>query len=339
MQRRHQARLSLLDGLRGVAAIAVMLYHTEISFEMLGPFRRSYLFVDFFFLLSGFVLALAYEAKFRDGMGLAFMRARIVRLWPLTAIGVVLGAACQVVPSNEAGLALLVVMGLLMLPQLDGSGQLFPLNGPQWSILMELFANFLHALLLHRLSDRALLAFVAVTAAALGLTILHFGSNTLGPFSFNWWYALPRVAFSYATGVWLARKWLLHPKQPLVTWQTAFVLPPLCVVLLAALPLDVAIGDVLTGVAILPLLLWLAVTADVPLHARPWLDRLGALSFPLYAVHLPIIVFVSGKGRSPGFWLLAVVGSLLAAQVLVWAGSRRRNSVRGVVTQPAARLT
>jgi len=53
----HHARLSQLDGLRGLAALVIMLYHAEIVYRAPGPFLRGYLYVDLFFLLSGFVLA------------------------------------------------------------------------------------------------------------------------------------------------------------------------------------------------------------------------------------------------------------------------------------------
>lgn len=92
MQGDHGRRLVTLDGLRGMAAIAVMLYHIGNVYQFGGPFRAGYLFVDFFFLLSGFVLALSVEPRFARGWTTAaFMRARIVRLWPVIAIGALAG--------------------------------------------------------------------------------------------------------------------------------------------------------------------------------------------------------------------------------------------------------
>src|ERR1700761_6004380 len=77
-----------LDGLRGVAAIAVMLHHFR---PLTAPwlFAHGYLAVDLFFLLSGFVIAHAYDARFRKGLGVpAFLVIRLIRLWPMIAFGV-----------------------------------------------------------------------------------------------------------------------------------------------------------------------------------------------------------------------------------------------------------
>jgi peptidoglycan/LPS O-acetylase OafA/YrhL len=337
MTHRKPERLALLDGLRGLAAIAVMLYHVDVASGALAPFRRSYLFVDFFFLLSGFVLALAYEPKLRDGLSsLAFIRARIRRLWPLVAVGVALGATCHLLLGEARGLATLVILGLLMLPHLGG-GQIFPLNGPQWSILFELIANLAHVVILQRLGNRGLLKVLLVTAVLLGLTIHYYGSNTLGPFSLNWWYALPRVAFSYTAGIWLARHWSVL-RRPIVGWQTAFALPLLLVMLLTVLPIDIALTDFLAVALAMPVLLWLAATADLPSAVGVWLQRLGALSFPLYAVHLPIVELVFHLGKSGSVVSLAIAAALVAALALTWATPLSRLR-RFAAAAPAPRLT
>ena len=79
--------------MRGIAAIAVMLTHAQGKFSGIEGFSRAYLLVDFFFLLSGFVLGLAADPQLRAGMGCErFMRARWRRLWPMIAIGALLGA-------------------------------------------------------------------------------------------------------------------------------------------------------------------------------------------------------------------------------------------------------
>ena len=84
----HGGRLSQLDGLRGLAALVIMLYHTALVFRTHGPFVRGYLLVDLFFLLSGFVLAVSTEKKLNAGVGaLEFTGKRFVRLWPLVAVG------------------------------------------------------------------------------------------------------------------------------------------------------------------------------------------------------------------------------------------------------------
>jgi len=310
-------RLPLLDGLRGIAAIGVMLYHVGTVFGFYSIFSRSYLFVDFFFLLSGFVLALAAEPKLNAGLTAAgFMRARIKRLWPLIAVGASIGALQYGTGTGWGAVPLLLVLAFLLLPALHGPSEIFPLNGPQWSLLLELLANLGHALVLKHLSQRSLLIFVAVSGAALAATIFHFGSNTLGPFAHNWLFALPRVFFAYGLGVWLARCWQTRARSPVISWEAALILPVLMMVLLALTPMSVAIGDAAVALIGMPVLFWLAALAPVPPRAGALLDRLGSISFPLYAVHLPILLFYGRFGDAPGLVVSAITSALAAALLL-----------------------
>ena len=92
LQSKHH--FSTLDGLRGVAAIAIVVFHfMEIAYSDFTKnfIAHGFLAVDFFFCLSGFVMAYAYDDRLK-GMGLmAFFKARIIRLHPLVVLGGVLG--------------------------------------------------------------------------------------------------------------------------------------------------------------------------------------------------------------------------------------------------------
>lgn len=312
-------RLPLLDGLRGLAAIGVLLYHCEVTLGPHGLFSRAYLFVDFFFLLSGFVLALAVEPRLAAGWpSSAFLRGRVRRLWPTIAAGVALGALLHAWRGETDTLLTTLVLGLLVLPWTRSPDQIFPLNGPQWSLMLELIANLAHALLLRRLGERGLLAVVMVAGAAQTAIVWYFGSNTLGPLAFNWWYALPRVLFSYSLGVLLCRRWQRLPRGPGLSWSTALVLPALVVVVLSGLPVAVWIGDSLFVLLIMPVLFWLASQAEVPAAAQPALERLGRLSFPLYAVHMPILEHAGRVAPGGGLpvKLAAIATALIAALAL-----------------------
>ena len=84
----HSPRMFQLDAFRGIAAFIIVFYHLTIVYRLNGPFERGYLFVDLFFLLSGFVLAVSTEKKLNSGIGaFEFTRARFIRLWPLVAVG------------------------------------------------------------------------------------------------------------------------------------------------------------------------------------------------------------------------------------------------------------
>ena len=310
-------RLPLLDGLRGIAAIGVMLFHAEIAFDSFGPFSRSYLFVDLFFLLSGFVLTLSAEDRLTSGQlsAAAFMRGRIIRLWPTVAMGIAVGALFAWAAGDVRDISLLIALGLLMAP-LVGRGEIFPLNGPQWSILMELIANLAHALILHRLRTGWLLAFIGAAGLALAVTVSVYGSNTLGPRDVSWWLALPRVGFSYGMGIWLARHWVSGQSRRSGSWQVALALPAVAVVVINALPVGVAVGDLIAVAVLWPAIIWLTITARAPASIGPWLRRLGTLSFPLYAVHLPILHGFTKIGLSAPIMALAICATILAAGAL-----------------------
>ncbi|MCB2057920.1 MAG: acyltransferase [Novosphingobium sp.] len=121
----HGARLSQLDGLRGIAALAIMLFHLAAVFHTSGPFVRGYLFVDLFFLLSGFVLAVSTERKLASGIGaLEFAASRFVRLWPLVAVGVGVAVVRALVIGlyDPLTFVLAVALDLAMIPNFSGVG-------------------------------------------------------------------------------------------------------------------------------------------------------------------------------------------------------------------------
>lgn len=333
--------MELLDGLRGIAAVVVMLYHVETMFGDYGLFSRGYLFVDFFFLLSGFVLTMAAEPKMRSGQSaLSFLKLRLARLWPVIAVGTLIGALCYGLLDGWQGKGLEVALGLALVPMVWSAGQIFPLNGPQWSLLLEIIANLIHGLVLHRMDERALLAVVLVSGAMLAAVIFTFGSNTLGPFAFNWWYSIPRVAFAYPLGILLARKWQrCEQARPILSWQASLLLPPLVVVALVGMPIPHPVGDALVTLVVMPFLFWIACHASPPEQARLWLGRLGAISFPLYAVHAPLIELFSRHGHGLAWKLSAIAASLFAAQLLAMTLERRKGgmkiAVSAIATRPA----
>ncbi len=310
-------RLPIFDGLRGVAAVAVMAFHADFVFGIATPFRRGYLFVDFFFLLSGFVLTVSAGHKAGgQGASAAFMKTRLRRLWPMTVIGTLIGACAVGLMGMNEGVVLSLALALAMVPSLWGQGELFPLNGPQWSLFFELAANAVHVVILRRLTDRALRATVLVSGLMLVLTILLFGCNTLGPNAAHWQWAIPRVAFSYTLGVWFARKWMEGARTSTVPWILALLLPPASVIALPYMPLSLASGDTFATIVLLPVFFWLAACTTVPPRVEPWLSRMGALSFPLYAVHLPILRVAAYLDHSRGAMLLGMAVAILSAVFL-----------------------
>ena len=315
----HVGRLSQLDGLRGFAALVIMLYHSALVFRTHGPFVRGYLLVDLFFLLSGFVLAVSTEKKLNAGVGaFAFTRARFVRLWPLVAVGAGVAAAWAVIGSHgdPLDIGVKLALDLAMIPVLSGTGPFYRLNGPQWTLFWEVVANFLHALVLRRVPTRGLLLLAAALGAALIFTVRRHGGDTMGVSALTWqtwWMPIPRVGWSYVLGVWLGRVYRGGARTPTLPWPLALALPVLGVMAVPYLPLSNVAGDLVFVLAWLPLALWLVAMARMPQSVGPALDWLGAFSLPLYCVHLTVLVGVSALGHGWDKQVLAVTGSVALA--------------------------
>ena len=287
--RKHFASL---DGLRGVAALAVVGSH----FENLSGFnlylQQSGVAVDFFFVLSGFVIAQAYEARLRaDLTWRAYMRIRLERLYPAIFGGVLLG----LIVTGLAGEPLNLWMGLqfLILPVLQGAplhgGELFPFNGPQWSLFWELAINAVHAALARWLTTPVLIAVTALAAVALIFTSFHFGSLDVGWGRANGWGALPRVVFGFGVGLLIFRahsRGLEAPKWPYLAVVAVLIA---CMFRIAPALGAFAFRDLAVVMFILPGLVVLAIGAPLGPRTTRIATWLGALSYPLYAIHVPLL--------------------------------------------------
>ena len=291
-------RLPLLDGMRGIAAVSVLFYHETSHFGPRGLIAHGYLAVDFFLLLSGFVLARTFEPRFVGGLSMPkFMGQRLRRLWPLMGLGTGLGATLALIVRQEGNLAWLLACGLVFVPQLGRAKDLYPLNGPQWSLLTELLANIAHGAVLWRLRRRWVLLGAAACALGLLRAALHYGTFDLGALPAMAWGGPLRAGFAYGLGIVLARTLDARGTDTAWGWLAPIVLLPGLIVLpalpeIAALPQSPRLGvEWLVIVAGLPGVLVLALRTGAPARAAPLLHWLGRLSFPLYAVHLPLLGF------------------------------------------------
>lgn len=182
----------ILDGLRGVAAITVVCFHLFEAFATSHLDQRinhGYLAVDFFFILSGFVIGYAYDDRWNRMSVKEFFTRRLIRLHPMVVMGALIGAAmfytqgCSVwdVSLISVGALLLAtLMNALMIPatpgcEIRGVGEMYPLNGPSWSLFFEYIGNILYAFVLRKLPTRVLTVLVVV--AGCGLAIF----SILGP--------------------------------------------------------------------------------------------------------------------------------------------------------------
>ena len=220
----HQAHYLVLDAARGIAALAVMLYHVqkyvfpevEISF-LPHLLHRSYLAVDLFFLMSGLVIARSYEARLLDGRlsFLGFCRVRAIRLYPLYLAGLMLGLGYALVKSimkpEEAialseGLVALFLNGVFLPVVREGGGDIFPFNPAAWSLALEWGINLIYAAwavrqktsVLTGLSIAAGLILIPVAIAAHSLDLGWGMSTAMG--------GILRIGFSFTLGVIIYRR-------------------------------------------------------------------------------------------------------------------------------------
>lgn len=279
-----------LDGLRGIAAVVVVAHHLQNEVgDVTGVFRAGYLSVDFFFALSGFVIAAAYEGKFARGMKLGhFMGVRLQRLYPMIFLGSFVGLACAALVGTDAPLGLALVSQLLLIPCLAGGGVLFLINTVYWSLLFELAANVVHALLFRWTNWIVLIGGVALSAVAAVVVAMKFGHLGGGWGLDNWWCGLVRVAFSYGVGVLIYR---LHVAGRLPHFTAP--LPILAVIFVGCIALASVAhawwADVLAVIVAFPILLIAGINAPTGRSATP-AAALGAVSYPLYATHGPLVV-------------------------------------------------
>ena len=336
-----KTRYATLDAMRGVAALVVVAVHASAVLGGVKP-RLGYLAVDLFFVLSGFVLAKRYDAEFAGGMtAWRFFVLRAKRLYPLYAVGAVLGLAA--LPLTHVvhgwGAARAAGAAALMLPSLGTEHQnwrLFPMNSPAWSLFFELWvANLGWALFARRLRGPVLGALILV--AALGLILCEGQLHTLDQ---GWSLTLPsflgglaRVTFSFGMGLVLARWHDRHPTSSRIPGGAVIV--GLLTLLLAPVSGGVAHAlELLSVLVIFPAAVLLGASAT---ETAPALGRwLGDASFAVYAVHVPLLAFAGaavtrfGAQRSMALELLYV----LAVAPLGWALARADLHLRATPWRP-----
>ncbi len=324
-------RYRLLDELRGVAAMAVLVFH--IGTRGGGPqlLPNGFLAVDFFFMLSGFVIAEAYEVRLHGGMTFGgFAARRLVRMAPVAMLGAAFGGAYLVARAFAApgrSDPLLEVVGanllnLLMLPKLwhgRATGwELFPSNGPLWSLFFEIAINFIWAAFLAGRSTRVLCVLVAVSAGFLVALGLRSGTLDIGWDAVTLAGGAARVGFGFGTGLLLHRARFAIPPMG----RPSAVMALIALVYFLALPLPLLGWQLLIVLVCMPAVLLVAIAAGQE-EVLPGGALLGRLSYPLYGTHVPLLALTAGAvkyagGGAASHWLaLLLVPLLLAAAWIV----------------------
>lgn len=311
----------LLDGLRGVAALLVIWYHVHEGYAfakggIIETLNHGYLAVDFFFILSGFVIGYAYDDRWKNSLGIKeFFKRRLIRLHPLAILGAVLGAVTFAIQGSvqwdgthisTSLLMLALLCSMFFIPavlgysgyEVRGNGEMFPLNGPSWSLFFEYIGNILYALFIRRFSTKVLICFVVI----LGITHVWFASFDISQYgsigvgwtldTINFGGGLLRMLFPFSMGLLISR--IFKP----IKINGAFWICTLVLITLFSIPYlnelnSIHINGIFETICvtlIFPLLVWIGASGKTTdKHSSTICKFLGDLSYPVYIIHYPIM--------------------------------------------------
>ena len=356
-------RYEILDGLRGVASVIVVLFHAFETYSGGAAYQiinHGYLAVDFFFVLSGFVVGYAYDDRWDKMTVWGFFKRRLVRLHPMVVMGTVIGLCLFYFGQNDGfpligvsewwKVLLVFVMGCLMIPcwpgmDIRGWEETNPLNGPNWSLTWEYVANILYALVFRRLPNILLMLLVAAAGFCtldLCLNMNVFGLLTDGRSS---------LAYTPIGG------WSLTPEQIYIGLARLFY-PFLCGLLMSrigkfikvrggfwwcSLLLSIAlaipcVGDpdnILNGfynafciLIIFPVIVSIGAGSEIRGGKSFRIcSFLGELSYPLYITHYPLMYvqmnWAWSHPEAPVFaHVMVSAGTIALSLFIAWAALR-----------------
>ena len=310
----------LLDGLRGVAALMVIWYHIYEGFAFasggaIETFNHGYLAVDFFFILSGFVIGYAYDDRWKKSLTIKeFFKRRLIRLHPMVVLGAVLGTISFCIQGSVQWDGTHVATSMVMLSllcamffipaipgvgyEVRGNGEMFPLNGPCWSLFFEYIGNILYAIFIRRLSNKALAVLVALLGVAL-VSFAAFNVSGYGNIGMGWTLdgvnflgGSLRMLFPFSMGMLLSRNF-----KP-VRVKGAFWICSAVLIALFAVPFVEgtqpvclnSLYEMFCVVIVFPVLVWLGASGNTTdKNSTAVCKFLGDLSFPVYVIHYPIM--------------------------------------------------
>ena len=288
---------------------------------------HGFLAVDFFFCLSGFVIAYAYDDRLAKMGVLEFFKSRLIRLHPLIILGAVLGLLAFLFdpfggnPSlyDTGSIILIFLCSLLLVPypaMEDRAFNLFGLNAPSWSLFWEYIANIVYALILYKLSRRYL-GIIAIISAVILCYVSYRAGNLLGGWNGDtFWDGGARISYSFLAGMLIYRSnWIIKNRLGFTglafLLSLAFVMPwsewnwfTELIVVLVYFPLLISLG---AGAVLSPRLRSLCVFS-------------GKISYPLYMTHYAVIwmfgnYYLANKPGTAQLSLIIISGTVLLVAV------------------------
>jgi peptidoglycan/LPS O-acetylase OafA/YrhL len=304
----------ILDGLRGVASVMVVAFHlleAHSTSHLDQIINHGYLAVDFFFLLSGFVVGYAYDDRWKKMSVGNFFKRRLVRLQPMVVMGMVIGAIFFYFQDSELWpgihqvslwkMLLVMLIGFTLIPvppslDIRGWQEMHPLNGPGWSLFFEYIANILYGLFVKKFSKITLSILVVLSAVALiDLAVASPNGDIIGGWSIDaeqLRIGFTRVMYPFFAGLLLFRA--VKPGQV----KNAFFWSSLLIIIVLSVPRIGGTGhlwqnglyDSLSIILIFPLIVFLGASGRINGRFASGICKfLGDISYPIYITHYPLI--------------------------------------------------
>jgi peptidoglycan/LPS O-acetylase OafA/YrhL len=303
-------RFHLLDGLRGFAAILVVLYHMPPYLQRWFACPNAFLAVDFFFCLSGFIIAYSYEHRILRGMSFGnFCLSRLIRLYPLYFLGSLLGLISVCVLAFGSGrshrfsdLLVAAALSLLVLPNLGSAWSnhsVFPLNGPAWSLFFELFANLIFWFAIRFRWDNRWVLLLGTTTCFIVLSLSTSPLSDAGAFTQSFPSGFVRVGFSFCMGL-ITFKAYKSRRQSFLTGRFAAGAAFAVIVLLGGMLLtrgkivEQHATQLFLIAVVSPLVVYIGSLIKIPAVAGPICSFFGDFSYPLYILHQPFLLVWGG---------------------------------------------
>jgi peptidoglycan/LPS O-acetylase OafA/YrhL len=304
----------ILDGLRGVASITVVAFHlfeAHSTSPLDQIINHGYLAVDFFFLLSGFVIGYAYDDRWNKMTVGGFFKRRLVRLQPMVIIGSVIGAICFYFQGSNLWpminqvpvwqMLLIMLIGCTMIPvppsmDIRGWHETYPLNGPGWSLFYEYVVNILYGTIIRKFPKWALSLLVFVSACALiHLAVTSPEGDVIGGWSLEpaqLHVGFARVMYPFFAGLLLFRTTKPGHIKNAFLWSSLLVLAVLAIPRIGGTEHLWMNGlyDSLSIIILFPLIVYVGASGVlVGKNAKRVCKFLADLSYPLYITHYPLI--------------------------------------------------
>jgi len=295
-----KTHFEILDGLRGIAAVAVVIFH---FMEFAVPdytknfIAHAYLAVDFLFCLSGFVIAYAYDNRMKKIGIMQFFELRLIRLQPLVVIRSVLGLLTFIFDPfhnlyTAHGIGETFIMFLtscLMIPYPavpERYNNLFHFNPPSWSLFWEYVANIFYALVLFKLRNKILWILTLIASVSLCYTAYHYDNRSVGWGADNFIGGGIRIFYSFLAGMLIFRSnWIIQSSLGFVSMGVL-----LAIVFFVPFVNEInSITDPLIVLFYFPFLVSLGAGARLTPRFQSICKLSGEISYPLYMIHYPFL--------------------------------------------------